>query len=80
MCSTAPHPSQTRMASSLAAGRFEEPARVDVVVDGQWSGWCLDHECPYAAVSMRALPGGSGVVVTRHTSAPGTCDVDSPRI
>src|SRR5437764_10846429 len=67
----------------VATGRLPEAASVAVVVDGQDGhrlGFLFGRAAHQAARRIRALPGGRGVDVTRHTSAPGTCDVDSPRI
>ena len=58
----------------MPPGGSPEPTGVGVVDDGAEA---LGHDI---ARRMRALPGGNGVDVTRHTSAPGTCDVDVPRI
>ena len=51
-----------------APGRLEEAARVVVVVDRQQRrGYARAHE---SLRRISALPGGSGVFVTRHVSAP----------
>src|SRR5438477_28450 len=59
-------------------GGVPEAARVMVIVDREdpLGGIGVGHE---SARRIRAVPGGSGVDVTRHTSAPGTGLADSPR-
>ena len=78
MCSTAPHPSQTRMTSSWRRAASKNPPVSMSSSTGSGRGGVSIMSVLTPPSSMRALPGGSAVDVTRHTSAPGTCDVDSP--
>ena len=72
-CRNAPHEAHARTTSSPRRAASKKPP-----VSRSSSTGSKPIMTPSAGSA--ALPGGSGVLVTRQVSAPSTCDVDSPRI